>query len=684
MAAHTLRPTSSGSEHQQQHHGDFVLFGEDPIYATTYRTPSFSHPGSNLFPQVLSDVSFPGVLGESHISDARNMNTHFYSLGTSGIEHELPVTSSAPGFDHHMAYSHFGASDIPRSTYMTESLTSAPDVLIHPPTLSYHANQFPHPSEYRTTPSASPATSAGGFDGSGSGLSGSEAGSVRGSPFNPPVGVEDHLRSFGVVDPAFTDIDPSLVSNSPPAEQPLSAVSPYGSPTWGTMHSGPPSPNLRRQHSQTGRLTPGHQAYTRHIPYSPRRPSTGSVHSHRSMGSPHVNNLEQEETYIPSGMGYPPSRSPSQKSNCSHRHARAESTSESINSATGSAGGNPPTKDAKETLCLECNKCFRDLRAHQYTHLAERPEKCPIATCEYSKKGFARKYDCQRHTLTHYKGTMVCGFCPGSGSAMEKSFNRADVFKRHLMAVHHVEQTPPNGRQKKSSKGKGLQEDDLSNHFSSGKCSTCSITFATAQQFYEHLDDCVLSKVVEEEPAAAANEMNLSQIKLEDLEEDFAHINDDDEDDDEELGDVDEMDDDEDKDETYVGGPVKKNNKNRRAPTTRSKAKTIKRSGSGSSRLGDRNAITKPLRRRKKKKHFPAGWGASPEHMVTKRRCLVVYDGPKMLCKDEMMMSTEWEVRAEVGDLSDLDYWTLRRAEAFLDSAPSRGGEATPLIGGVR
>jgi len=43
---------------------------------------------------------------------------------------------------------------------------------------------------------------------------------------------------------------------------------------------------------------------------------------------------------------------------------------------------------------------------------------------------------------------MVCGFCPGPGSAAEKSFNRADVFKRHLTAVHGVEQTPPNSRRK--------------------------------------------------------------------------------------------------------------------------------------------------------------------------------------------------------------------------------------------
>lgn len=61
----------------------------------------------------------------------------------------------------------------------------------------------------------------------------------------------------------------------------------------------------------------------------------------------------------------------------------------------------------------ECGKIFKDLKAHMLTHQIERPEKCPIQSCDYHVKGFARKYDKNRHTLTHYKGVMVCGFCPG-------------------------------------------------------------------------------------------------------------------------------------------------------------------------------------------------------------------------------------------------------------------------------
>jgi hypothetical protein len=143
------------------------------------------------------------------------------------------------------------------------------------------------------------------------------------------------------------------------------------------------------------------------------------------------------------------------------------------------------------------------------THQNERPEKCPIATCEYHLKGFARKYDKNRHTLTHYKGTMVCGFCPGSGSAAEKAFNRADVFKRHLISVHGVEQAPLNSR-KKSPTGKKAYTTSQTNL--AGTCSTCSVTFANAQEFYEHLDDCVLRVVQQAYPSEAINQKLLSSM----------------------------------------------------------------------------------------------------------------------------------------------------------------------------
>lgn len=135
----------------------------------------------------------------------------------------------------------------------------------------------------------------------------------------------------------------------------------------------------------------------------------------------------------------------------------------------------------------DCGRVFKDLAAHMLTHQEERPEKCPIESCEYHTKGFARKYDKNRHALTHYRGTMVCPFCPGAGTGYEKAFNRADVFKRHLTSIHNVEQAPPNSRR--------VVIAGPSEGSSDARCSICQSTFGSAQEFYEHLDDCVLNEI---------------------------------------------------------------------------------------------------------------------------------------------------------------------------------------------
>lgn len=174
--------------------------------------------------------------------------------------------------------------------------------------------------------------------------------------------------------------------------------------------------------------------------------------------------------------------------------------------------GSLSSDDSNKGLCPlpKCGRHVKDLKAHMLTHQNERPEKCPIPNCGYHTKGFARKYDKNRHTLTHYKGTMVCGFCPGSGSAAEKSFNRADVFKRHLTSVHGVEQTPPNARRK--SPGSTTSSRAFGARDVSGMCSTCGNTFASAQDFYEHLDDCVLRVVQQADPGEAINEKLLASV----------------------------------------------------------------------------------------------------------------------------------------------------------------------------
>ena len=144
----------------------------------------------------------------------------------------------------------------------------------------------------------------------------------------------------------------------------------------------------------------------------------------------------------------------------------------------------------------DCGKVFKDLKAHLLTHSKERLEKCPIVTCEYHIKGFCRKYDKHRHTLTHYRGTMACSFCPVSAA---KTFNRADVFKRHLLSVHGEGHTPsPTNRQSSNSTAAipSMKFSDCT-HAANGICSICQIHFRNPQEFYNHLDDCVISSVLQ-------------------------------------------------------------------------------------------------------------------------------------------------------------------------------------------
>lgn len=55
--------------------------------------------------------------------------------------------------------------------------------------------------------------------------------------------------------------------------------------------------------------------------------------------------------------------------------------------------------------------------------------------------------------------------------------------------------------------------------------------------------------------------------------------------------------------------------------------------------------------------------------MKMKKRVLCVYDGPRRLLKDDMMLDQEFEVRMKLPDgrnyVTDLDIQTLKRAEAF-------------------
>ncbi|KFA69285.1 hypothetical protein S40285_08669 [Stachybotrys chlorohalonatus IBT 40285] len=333
--------------------------------------------------------------------------------------------------------------------------------------------------------------------------------------------------------------------------------------------------------------------------------------------------------------------------------------------------------ETKEEQCCtypDCGKTFKDLKAHMLTHQTERPEKCPIQTCEYHVKGFARKYDKNRHTLTHYKGNMVCGFCPGSGSAAEKSFNRADVFKRHLTAVHGIEQTPPN-RRKKTSNGLGGDGKKLSGYApdATGKCSTCSRTFSNAQDFYEHLDDCVLRIVQQEDPAEAINAQRLAEVENDKIVHQTLEKNnlptttqttsfaEDDDDDDMVEEDA--------EDASRTCSPVTKKKTNPVGGVQKSRGLTHSRGGV--------HLATK-TKSRKHRRVYPTSWGFDKSRMTMKKRVMAVFDGPRRLAKDDMMLCTAHEVRIRLADgksyITDLDVQTLRRAEAFHNATEDEKG----------
>ncbi|KAI6972138.1 hypothetical protein KC318_g3184 [Hortaea werneckii] len=372
--------------------------------------------------------------------------------------------------------------------------------------------------------------------------------------------------------------------------------------------------------------------------------------------------------------------------------------------------GSMSSDDSNKGLCPipTCGRHVKDLKAHMLTHQNERPEKCPIPTCEYHIKGFARKYDKNRHTLTHYKGTMVCGFCPGSGSAAEKSFNRADVFKRHLTSVHGVEQTPPNARRRSpiSTTRKSFGVQDIS-----GMCSTCGNTFANAQDFYEHLDDCVLRVVQQADPSEAINEKQLSSVaedqQVKDTMDrhmlpntvDFNASNsfyEEEEAEDEDDGDFDDA-----NDSTY-GNRSSKSGKG-----SLKSRKSGQHVGGGTSHVSSGGAVSKPSAAQRKgmtlskngvplagamnskgskrRKNYPLSWGAAPEKMKMKKRVLCVFDGARRLWKDDMMLDADHEVRIPlpgVGDgrawVTDLDVATLQRAEGLHNATEEEKGPWDP------
>lgn len=144
---------------------------------------------------------------------------------------------------------------------------------------------------------------------------------------------------------------------------------------------------------------------------------------------------------------------------------------------------------------------------------------------------------------------------------------------------------------------------------------------------------------------------------------------------------------------------------------------SLRRSGKGSLKptkgnsrpvLGN-SAVTKPSangngklrptasRRRNNRDRYPQSWGCPSSNMKTKKRVLCIFDGPRRLWKDEMMLDNEFEVRLRLpngaGDgtnrdayVTDLDVETMKRVEGVLganeeERGPWVDGPSNQLMG---
>lgn len=83
-------------------------------------------------------------------------------------------------------------------------------------------------------------------------------------------------------------------------------------------------------------------------------------------------------------------------------------------------------------------------------------------------------------------------------------------------------------------------------------------------------------------------------------------------------------------------------------------------------------------RGRKNRRDYPSSWGFDKGQMTMRKRIMAVFDGPRRLAKDDMMLSTDHEVRIKLSDgksyVTDLDVQTLKRAEGFLGATDDEKG----------
>jgi hypothetical protein len=203
------------------------------------------------------------------------------------------------------------------------------------------------------------------------------------------------------------------------------------------------------------------------------------------------------------------------------------------------------------------------------------------------------------------------------------------------------------------------------------KCSLCAYAFRQAQDWYDHLDDCILSTILQDVPANHINTLHLLSVA-----------------DDHEVGETLHLhriqgdhglqqlrpplrdgpggsnhDEQQGMDKTEQIDAVHQKGEEEGDQTRESEEKTARGASMVDQGRGRRN--------RRKDGRYPQYWGVSPETLNLKRRALYVHDGPCRIWKDDLLLYTSLEVRVPLQAnaahdyVTDLDVQTLHTAESI-------------------
>jgi hypothetical protein len=251
----------------------------------------------------------------------------------------------------------------------------------------------------------------------------------------------------------------------------------------------------------------------------------------------------------------------------------------------------------------------------------------------------------------------------------EVNFDRVDALKRHLITVHKVEPTKKS-KKKPPPPGPAAPIDGLGSRSgnNNARCSICSRVFQQARHWYEHLDDCILSAILQDEPVNQINTSHLLSVaddpeveetlRLHNLKAGYgvprltAH---------EAAGrslENEEEEGDELKDNIHF--PRKREGESQKRQTRKG---GIIVPGGGASGGGKRQKI------RRRNGDYPPNWGAPPEALNLRRRALYVHDGPVRVLRDDISLYNSMEVRVPLAGqpantyITDLDVQILHTAE---------------------